>query len=142
MLGRLTRACLTPLKRRHQTRTAELSFGTTLRPDDSHDLRLHSADLKVEPEPASVRWKHDMFDNSVCFLEWPEKLRTKRLTIVSTLDLTHHPDGQPLPDYRLDAPAEQFPFSYALHESLTSPASPSRRHRIRSVKSLAGRDVS
>jgi transglutaminase superfamily protein len=28
-----------------------------MRPDDSHDLRLHSADLKVEPEPASVRWK-------------------------------------------------------------------------------------
>ena len=80
-----------------------------LRPDDSHDLRLHSADLNVEPQPASVRWKHDMFDNSICFLEWPETLKTERLTIVSTLDLTHHPDGQPLPEYSLDGPAEHFP---------------------------------
>ena len=30
--------------------------------------------------------------------------------------MTHHPDGQPLPVYSLDATAEQFPFSYAAHE--------------------------
>ena len=30
--------------------------------------------------------------------------------------MTHHPDGQPLPVYSLDASAEQFPFSYAAHE--------------------------
>jgi transglutaminase-like putative cysteine protease len=87
-----------------------------VRPDDSHDLRLHSADLKVEPQPGSVRWKHDMFDNSICFLEWPEALRTERLSIVSTLDLTHHPDGQSQPKYSLDAPAEQFPFTYEQNE--------------------------
>lgn len=87
-----------------------------VRPDDSHDLRLHSATLKVEPEPASMHWKHDVFDNSICFLEWPETLRTERLSIVSTLDLTHHPDGQPLPEYSLEPPAELFPFSYAQNE--------------------------
>lgn len=87
-----------------------------VRPDDSHDLRLHEAELKVDPKPAAVRWKHDMFDNSVCFLEWPETLRTERLSIVSTLDLTHHPDGQPLPHYSLDPAAELFPFSYAQSE--------------------------
>ena len=87
-----------------------------VRPDDSHDLRLHEAELKVAPKPAAVRWKHDMFDNSVCFLEWPETLRTERLSIVSTLDLTHHPDGQPLPHYSLDPAAELFPFSYAQSE--------------------------
>jgi transglutaminase-like putative cysteine protease len=87
-----------------------------VRPDDSHDLRLHRAELKVEPEPASVRWKHDMFDNSICFLEWPETLRTERLSIVSTVDLTHHPDGQPLPEYTLDTATEVFPFSYAQSE--------------------------
>jgi transglutaminase-like putative cysteine protease len=57
-----------------------------------------------------------MFDNSICFLEWPETLRTERLRIVSTLDLTHHPDGQPLPAYQLEAAAEQFPFCYAQNE--------------------------
>ena len=87
-----------------------------VRPDDSHDLRLHEAELKVEPEPAVVRWKHDMFDNSICFLEWPETLRTERLSIISTLDLTHHPDGQPLPHCSLEPGAEVFPFSYAQSE--------------------------
>jgi hypothetical protein len=83
-----------------------------VRPDDSHDLKLHGAELKVEPEPACVHWKHDAFDNSICFLEWPEALATDRLSIVSTLDLTHHPDGQPLPKYILDTVAKLFPFSY------------------------------
>lgn len=87
-----------------------------VRPDDSHDLHLHEAELKVEPEPAAVRWKHDMFDNSICFLEWPETLRTEHLSIISTLDLTHHPDGQPLPHYSLDPGAGVFPFSYAQSE--------------------------
>src|ERR1700761_9832817 len=67
-----------------------------VRPDESHDLRLHSATLKVEPEPTGVYWKHDVFNNSICYLEWPAALKTKRLSIVSTLDLTltpqaHHP---------------------------------------------------
>jgi transglutaminase-like putative cysteine protease len=87
-----------------------------VRPDDSHDLKLHGALLKVEPEPAAVRWKHDAFDNSICFLEWPEGLATDRLSIVSTLDLTHHPDGPPLPKYTLDAAAQRFPFSYPQSE--------------------------
>ena len=87
-----------------------------VRPDDSHDLRLHQAALNVDPEPSAVHWKHDMFDNSICFLNWPDGLRTERLSIVSTLDLTHHPDGQPLPRYSLDPGADAFPFSYAQNE--------------------------
>jgi transglutaminase-like putative cysteine protease len=87
-----------------------------IRPDDSHDLKLHGADLQVEPAPASVHWKHDVFDNSICFLEWPQALTTDRLSIVSTLDLTHHPDGPPLPRYSLSTIAAKFPFSYEQHE--------------------------
>ena len=68
-----------------------------LRPDDSHDLRLHQAGLDVDPKPSLVHWTHDAYDNSICFLEWPESLRAERLSIVSTLELTHHPDGPPLP---------------------------------------------
>ena len=59
-----------------------------LRPDDSHDLRLDHAALDVDPKPSLVHWTHDAFDNSICFVEWPEQLRTKRLSVVSTLDLT------------------------------------------------------
>jgi len=87
-----------------------------LRPDDSHDLRLQKTELKVLPMPATVFWKHDVFDNSVCFLEWPETLRTKTLTIVSTLDLFHHPDGQSPPEYSFEPSASTFPFSYAQTE--------------------------
>lgn len=42
--------------------------------------------------------------------------RTYHLRIVSTLDLTHHPDGPPLPVYSLDPAAEEFPFSYSAEE--------------------------
>src|SRR5271168_4131518 len=87
-----------------------------LRPDDSHDLRLHHAAFDVDPKPSFVHWTHDAFDNSICFLEWPKALRTDRLSIVSTLDLTHHPDGPPLPVYSLDPAAEEFPFSYAAEQ--------------------------
>ena len=88
-----------------------------LRPDDSHDLRLHEAALDVDPQPSLVHWAHDAFDNSICFLEWPESLRTDRLSIVSTLELTHHPDGPPKPIYSLDPCAEAFPFAYAQEEA-------------------------
>jgi transglutaminase-like putative cysteine protease len=87
-----------------------------LRPDDSHDLRLHYVALDVDPKPSLVHWTHDAFNNSICFLEWPERLRTDRLSIVSTLELTHHPDGPPLPVYSLDPGAELFPFAYASDE--------------------------
>jgi transglutaminase-like putative cysteine protease len=87
-----------------------------LRPDDSHDLRLHHAALDVDPKPSLVHWTHDAFDNSICFLEWPEGLKTDRLSVVSTLELTHHPDGPPAPAYSLDSGAETFPFAYVPEE--------------------------
>ncbi len=88
-----------------------------LRPDDSHDLRLQRAALEVEPKPSRVHWTHDAFNNSICFLEWPETLKTDRLSIVSTLDLTHHPEGPPAPKYTLDPHAERFPFAYDADEA-------------------------
>ncbi|WP_294539872.1 transglutaminase family protein [uncultured Rhodoblastus sp.] len=87
-----------------------------IRPDDSHDLRLHRAKLNVDPAPARILWKHDVFNNSICFLEWPETLRTQHLRIVSTLDLTHHPAGATLPACTLEPWAELFPFAYAAEE--------------------------
>lgn len=113
------------MARIHITHTTEYSYrnpvGLTrhsmmLRPDDSHDLRLHRAILKIEPEPVSIRWAHDVFNNAICFVEWPENLRTTKLRVVSTLDLTHHPEGPALPSYSLDPAAEHFPFSYSAQE--------------------------
>jgi transglutaminase-like putative cysteine protease len=87
-----------------------------IRPDDSHDLRLNRASLAVDPAPSALRWAHDVFNNSICFLEWPATLRTERLSIVSTLDLTHYPECPSLPVYSLDPAAELFPFSYPADE--------------------------
>ena len=87
-----------------------------IRPDDSHDLRLHRSVIEVDPVPSRTRWAHEVFNNSICYLEWPDDLRTQHLRIVSTLDLTHHPDGPPLPVCALDPAAEVFPFSYAAQE--------------------------
>ena len=88
-----------------------------LRPDDSHDLRLHEATLAIDPSPVSIRWAHDVFNNSICLVEWPPSLRTEHLTIVSTLDLTHHPEGPAVPDYTLDRSAEVLPFFYTEQEA-------------------------
>jgi transglutaminase-like putative cysteine protease len=87
-----------------------------LRPLDSHDLRLHAANLTVIPAPATTRWAHDVFGNSVCLLEWDGALRTQSLEIVSELDLTHFPSGAAPPKANLDDAAERFPFSYAAGE--------------------------
>ena len=35
------------------------------RPRESHDLRLVRTRLDIFPRPASLRWLHDVFDNSV-----------------------------------------------------------------------------
>jgi transglutaminase-like putative cysteine protease len=87
-----------------------------IRPQDSHDLRLHAATLFVDPPPATTRWAHDVFGNSVCILDWGDGARTDYLTVTSRLDLTHYPTGPSLPGASLDPAAEHFPFSYAVEE--------------------------
>ena len=58
---------------RYRTPVRLLTHRLMLRPQDSHDLRLHAATLAVDPAPGTTRWAHDVFGNSVCLLEWPEK---------------------------------------------------------------------
>src|SRR5712671_5194394 len=35
------------------------------RPRDSHDLRLLDTGLAITPQPAALRWMHDVFGNSI-----------------------------------------------------------------------------
>src|SRR5271165_6195276 len=83
-----------------------------LRPRDSHDLRLNDATLGLTPPAAQLRWAHDVFDNSICFVDFAGA-RADTLRIVSTLDLEHYPSQTDLP---LDPLAEFYPFSYAVEE--------------------------
>ena len=39
--------------------------------------------LEVEPAPSRELWAHDVLNNSIGYLEWPQGLRTSRLSIVS-----------------------------------------------------------
>ncbi len=86
-----------------------------LRPRDSHDLRLLDATLFVTPPAATTRWSHDVFNNSICTLDWREA-ETDLLRIVSELDLQHYPAVAALPRDTLDPAAEKYPFSYAAEE--------------------------
>ena len=84
-----------------------------LRPRDSHDLRLLETKLSVSPPASSTRWAHDVFGNSVCYLNFAPERHVERLSVVSTLDLHHYPSRAALP---LDPQAETFPFSYTSAE--------------------------
>jgi transglutaminase-like putative cysteine protease len=79
------------------------------RPRESHDLRLISAQLEIEPHPTQLRWVHDVFDNSVAVATFSG--RTTELRFDSTVTLEHIESE--LPDYALEPQAETFPFAYA-----------------------------
>jgi len=82
------------------------------RPRDSHDLRLLSTSLVIEPA-AQVRWIHDPFGNSIAIASFQGE--TNQLEFVSTIRLEHFgapPDLQPLEEY-----ARKLPFSYLAEEA-------------------------
>ena len=85
-----------------------------LRPLDSHDLRLEDARLSITPAPRNVRWAHDVFGNSVCYVDWDGEIETDLLRIVSSLELHHYPAAADLP---LDPAADHYPFAYAVEEA-------------------------
>ena len=78
------------------------------RPRESHDLKLLKAQLTIAPEPASLRWLHDMFDNSVAIATFDGT--TSELRFESTVTLEHLETA--LPDYPLEEYARTYPFCY------------------------------
>jgi transglutaminase-like putative cysteine protease len=40
------------------------------RPRESHDLKLLRTSLTITPNPARLRWLHDVFDNSIAIAEF------------------------------------------------------------------------
>ncbi len=79
------------------------------RPRESHDLRIVDTRLEISPPPATLRWLHDIFDNSVAVATFTGE--TTELRFASTLVIDHM--ETPLPDYALDPEAQSFPFSYS-----------------------------
>jgi transglutaminase-like putative cysteine protease len=60
-----------------------------LRPLPGHDLHLLSSSLEIEPRPASLRWIHDVFNNSVAIATFETLAQT--LTFTSTATVEHNP---------------------------------------------------
>ena len=72
--------------------THPVAFGehrVMLRPRDSHDLRVLSSRLEIVPAPASLRWIHDVFGNSVAIATFDQ--RAEALSFTSTATVEHNP---------------------------------------------------
>ncbi len=81
------------------------------RPRDSHDLRLIDTGIAITP-PASMRWIHDVFGNSVLVASFCDM--ASELVFESSFIAEHYPDE---PDTDLIEPyAERLPFSYDARE--------------------------
>src|SRR5580704_18185453 len=78
------------------------------RPRESHDLKLLRTSLSILPNPARVRWLHDVFDNSIAIAEFNGS--TSELRFESKVTLQHF--ETPLPEYPLEEYASHYPFSY------------------------------
>src|SRR5438046_511268 len=68
-------------------RTSSLSGSP--RPLPGHDLRLRSSALEIEPRPASLRWIHDVFNNSVAIATF--EAPAESLTFTSMATVEHNP---------------------------------------------------
>jgi transglutaminase-like putative cysteine protease len=77
------------------------------RPRDSYDQRLLEATLSVEPEPAHIRWIHDVFGNCVALVRISRKSPVLRFE--TRIRLEH--DAEPI-EFKIEDKALTYPFSY------------------------------
>jgi transglutaminase-like putative cysteine protease len=94
------------------------------RPRDSHDLRLLDTGLTITPQPASLRWMHDVFGNSIAFATFADP--ASELTLESSFRAEHFP----LPERTLviDDYAATLPLSYSASEAIDLGASKTRHY--------------
>ena len=83
-----------------------------LRPRDSYDQRLIEARLDIAPEPASLRWVHDVFGNCVAIARFAG--RAAELRVESTIRLDHSPTHAL--DFQIEEHARLYPFAYSAEE--------------------------
>lgn len=102
-----------------------------LRPHDSHDLRLISADLTCSP-PAILAWSHDVFGNSLAHATFSEPADT--LSITSRIVIEQCAPDWPV--FAIAAFALHYPFRYSFDErmdlgALLSPHYPDPQGRLK-----------
>jgi transglutaminase-like putative cysteine protease len=93
-----------------------VSFGEhrmMLRPRDGYDQRLIEARLDISPEPAELRWMHDVFGNCVALAKFNK--RAEELRVDSFIRLDHEPSNAL--EFRLEPHAMSYPFAYSSEEA-------------------------
>lgn len=104
---------MTPLLIQHHTHyrySSPVRLGQhrlLLRPRSGHDVRIVSAELRINPAPAKLNWARDVYGNSVALVDFPAAA-TAELDIDSRIRIEHH-DHEPL-DFLVDPRAVKFPF--------------------------------
>ncbi|HEX7852696.1 MAG TPA: transglutaminase family protein [Sphingobium sp.] len=91
------------------------SFGEhrlMVRPRESFDQHLLSSSLVIDPEPAEIRWLHDVFGNSVAIATF--RRRATQLRIESRARVLHNPFE--LQDVHIEDYARTYPFTYSSEE--------------------------
>lgn len=94
------------------------------RPRDSHDLRLLDTGITITPQPADLRWIHDVFGNSIAVATFVEPAAD--LCFESTFRAEHFP--LPARTIVIDEHAATLPFSYSASEDVDLAASKARHY--------------
>lgn len=93
----------------------EVAFGAhriLMRPRESYDQRLVASDLTITPQPARVRWMHDVFNNAVAIADFDGK--ADLLEVRATATVEHRPtDGRHI---NLEPYAATYPFHYSAQD--------------------------
>jgi transglutaminase-like putative cysteine protease len=79
-----------------------------LRPRDSYDQRLLETSLEITPQPADLRWVHDVFGNCVAIARFSGRAAELRFESVIRLD---HSATNAL-DFQIEEHATRYPFGY------------------------------
>src|SRR5487761_1456906 len=83
-----------------------------LRPRDSYDQRLLDSRLAITPEPADMRWVHDVFGNCVAIARFAG--RAAELRFESQIRLDHSASN--VLDFQIEDYATRYPFTYGADE--------------------------
>jgi transglutaminase-like putative cysteine protease len=83
-----------------------------LRPRDSYDQKLLDARLAITPEPADIRWVHDVFGNCVAIASFAG--RAQELRFESVIRLDHSPTNALA--FQIEEYAARYPFTYGADE--------------------------
>jgi transglutaminase-like putative cysteine protease len=83
-----------------------------VRPRESYDQRVLSAELGITPEPQSLRWIQDVFGNAVAIAKFDS--RSDTLEVRGSAEVEHLPaDPQ---DIAIEPYARSYPFTYSAED--------------------------